>query len=88
MNDDQGHDHVHHGARDCGCGEGGQGHVEVDGIVKDEVRGEEEEENCPGEGGRTEERNIWYLGRCYTVSHHKPDMVSMYDTVFSEYYTL
>ena len=67
MNDDQGHDHVHHGARDCGCGEGGQGHVEVDGIVKDEVRGEEEEENCPGEGGRTEERNIWYLVRCYTV---------------------
>ena len=48
MNDDQGHDHVHCGARDCGRGE-----------VKDEVRGEEEEENCPGEGGRTEERNIW-----------------------------
>ena len=36
-------------------------------FYKDQVRGEEEEENCPVEGGRTEERNIWYLVRCYTV---------------------
>ena len=38
--------------------------------VKDEVCGEKEEENCPGEGGRTEERNNWYLVRCYTVKGH------------------
>ena len=43
-----------------------------------------EEENCQGEGGRTEERNIWYLVRCYiysqgTVAHYKQDMVSMHD---------
>ena len=47
---------------DCGLGEVGQAHVGVNGIVKDE-----EEENCQGEGGWTEERNIWYLVRCYTV---------------------
>ena len=45
----------------------GQGHIGVNGIVKDKGRGEAEEENCQGEGGRTEERNIWYLVRCYTV---------------------
>ena len=37
---DQGHDHVHHGGRDHGRGEGGQGHVGVNGIVEDEVPGE------------------------------------------------
>ena len=37
---DQGHDHVHHGDRDCGRGEKGQGHVGVNGIVKDKGRGE------------------------------------------------
>ena len=45
MNDDQGHDQVHHDARDCGRGEVDQGHVRVNGIVKDKVRGDEEEEN-------------------------------------------
>ena len=54
MKDDQEHDHVHHGARDTGRGEVGQCHVGVNGIVEDEVRGEEEEENCLDEGGRTE----------------------------------
>ena len=68
MNDDQGHDHVHHGGQDCGRGEVCQGHIRVNGIIKDGVRGEEKEENCPGEGGRTEERNIWYLVRCYIQS--------------------
>ena len=42
-----------------GRGEGGKGHVWVNGVVKVEGCGEEEEENCHGEGGRTEERNIW-----------------------------
>ena len=37
---DQGLDHVYHGARDCGRGEVGQGHVGVNGLVKDEGRGE------------------------------------------------
>ena len=37
---DQGHDHVHHGNRDHGRGEGGQGHVRVNGIVEDDGRGE------------------------------------------------
>ena len=37
---DQGHDHVHHGGRDHGRGEVGQAHVGVNGIVKDQVRGE------------------------------------------------
>ena len=37
---DQGHDHVPHGDRDHGRGEVGQAHVGVNGIVKDEVRGE------------------------------------------------
>ena len=37
---DQGHDHVHHGDCDHGRGEVGQAHVGVNGIVKDEVRGE------------------------------------------------
>ena len=37
---DQGHDHVHHGGRDHGRGEGGQGHVGVNGIVEDDGRGE------------------------------------------------
>ena len=50
-----------------GRGDEGQGHVRVNGFVKEEVRGEEEEKNCLGEGGRTEERNIWDLVRCYTV---------------------
>ena len=36
---DQGHDHVHHGARDRGRGEVGQGHVGVNGLVEDEGRG-------------------------------------------------
>ena len=35
MNDDQGHDHVHHSPRDCGRGEVRQGHVRVNGIVQD-----------------------------------------------------
>ena len=79
---EQGHDHVHHCARDRGCGEVGQGHVVVNGIVKDEGRGEiircfslrtktwmgRRKINCQGEGGRTEERNIWYLVRCYIQS--------------------
>ena len=56
-------DHVHYGALDCGRVKVGQGHVGVNGVVRDEVRGEEEEENCLGEGGRTEERNIWYTVR-------------------------
>ena len=37
---DQGHDHVHHGARDHDRGEVGKGHVGVNGSVKDEGRGE------------------------------------------------
>ena len=37
---DQGLDHVHHGACDRGCWEVGQDHVGVNGIVKDEGRGE------------------------------------------------
>ena len=37
---DQGHDHVHHGDRDHGRGEVGQGHVGVNGIVKNEGREE------------------------------------------------
>ena len=37
---DQGHDHVDHGDRDRGCGEVGQGHVGVNGIVKDKGRGD------------------------------------------------
>ena len=76
---DQGHDHVHHGARDHDRGEVGQGHVGVNGSVKDEGRGETirclssrtmdgEEENCQGKCGRTEEGNIWYLVRCYIQS--------------------
>ena len=36
---DQGLDHVHHGARDRGRGEVGQGHVGVNGLVEDEGRG-------------------------------------------------
>ena len=54
--------------RDRGRGEVGQGHVGVNGLVEDEGRGrgqDGEEENYQSEGGRTEERNIWYLGRCY-----------------------
>ena len=35
MTNDQGHDHVHHGDREVS-----QGHVGVNGIVKDEGRGE------------------------------------------------
>ena len=72
-----------------GYGEVGQGHIGVNGIVKDKVRGEEE--NCHGEGGRTEERNIWYLVKCCTVRgqwhivHCKQDRVIIYITV---YYTL
>ena len=31
VNDDQGHDQVHHDARDCGRGEVGQAHVGVNG---------------------------------------------------------
>ena len=61
---DQGLDHVHHGARDRGRGEVGQGHVGVNGLVKDEGRGWGGG-NYQSEGGRTEERNIWYLVRCY-----------------------
>ena len=37
---DQGLDHVHHGSRDRGRGKVGQGHVGVNGLVKDEERGE------------------------------------------------
>ena len=37
---DQGQDHVPHGDRDHGRGEVGQAHVGVNGIVKDQVRGE------------------------------------------------
>ena len=37
---DQGLDHVHHGARDRGRGEVGQGHVGVNGLVEDEGRGQ------------------------------------------------
>ena len=37
---DQGHYHVHHGARDHDHGEVGQGHVGVNGIAKDKGRGE------------------------------------------------
>ena len=37
---DQGHYHVHHDHRDHGRGEVGQAHVGVNGIVKDQVRGE------------------------------------------------
>ena len=37
---DQGHDHVHHGYRDHDRGEVGHAHVGVNGIVQDEVRGE------------------------------------------------
>ena len=37
---DQGHDHVHHDDRDHVRGEVGQAHVGVNGIVKDEGRGE------------------------------------------------
>ena len=78
---DQGLDHVHHGARDRGRGEVGQGHVGVNGLVEDEGRGQiircfsskdknmdGEEENCWGEDGMTEETNIWYLVRCYIQS--------------------
>ena len=36
----QGHDHVHHGDRDRGRWEVGQGHVGVNGSVEDEGRGE------------------------------------------------
>ena len=65
MNDDQGHDKVHHDACDCGHGEVGQAHVEVNGIVKDEVRGEEEDRReeymVPGE----------VLHSQGTVLHHK-----------------
>ena len=79
---DQGLDHVHHGARDRGRGEVGQGHVGVNGLVEDEGRGQimrcfslrtktwmGRRENYHSEGGRTEERNIWYLGRCYIQCH-------------------
>ena len=79
---DQGLDHVHHGARDRGRGEVGQGHVGVNGLVEDEGRGQiircfsskdknmdGEEENYQSEGGRTEERNIWNLGRCCIQCH-------------------
>ena len=79
---DQGLDQVHHGARDRGRGEVGQGHVGVNGLVEDEGRGqimrcfslrtknmEGEEENYQSEGGRTEERNIWNLGRCCIQCH-------------------
>ena len=37
---DQGHDHVTHGDRGRGRGQVGQAHVGVNGIVKDEGRGE------------------------------------------------
>ena len=37
---DQGHDHVTHGDRGRGRGPVGQAHVGVNGIVKDQVRGE------------------------------------------------
>ena len=37
---DQGLDQVHHGARDRGRGEVGQGHVGVNGLVEDVGRGE------------------------------------------------
>ena len=36
VDDDQGHDHVHHGACDCDIS---HGHVGVNGIVKDEGGG-------------------------------------------------
>ena len=41
MVENKGHDHAHHGDRDRGCGEVGQCHVGVKGIVKEEneVRG-------------------------------------------------
>ena len=64
----------------------GQGHIGVNGIVKDKVHGEEEEEeNCPDEGGMTEERNIWYLVRLYTVRVKCHIINNMYDTVYSVY---
>ena len=37
---DQGHDHVTHGDRGRGRGQVGQAHIGVNGIVKDEGRGE------------------------------------------------
>ena len=80
VNDDQGHDHANQGSCDCGRGEVGQGHMGVNGIVKDEVCGEEEE-NCLGKGGRPEERNIWFVVWCYTGRSECLIINSMYDTV-------
>ena len=79
MNDDHGHDHVHHSPRDCGRGEVRQGQSQwyCTGRV------EEEGGNCPGE-----ERNIWYLVRCYTVRGQCHIINSMYDIIYSVYYTL
>ena len=67
----------------------GQGHIRINGIANGLVHGEEEEENCPGKTGRTEERNIWYLVRCCKVSRQCHIIHSMYDTVDNVvYYTL
>ena len=43
---DQGHDHVTHGDRGRGRGQVGQAHVGVNGIVKDEGRGEIIQSGC------------------------------------------
>ena len=60
---DQGHDHVHQGDRDHGRDEVGQAHVGVNGIVKDEVRGE----NPLFLLFKAEKRNICYLEKCTVV---------------------
>ena len=54
---DQVHDHFHHGTRDWVEVRWvevrkAEGHVRVNGIIKDEVRGEEEEEQAGAELGQ------------------------------------
>ena len=45
-------------------GEVGQCNIGVNGFLKDKGFGEAEEENCQGEGNRTEERNKLRLKLC------------------------